>query len=72
MKPRTVISFKDGTIDDYNSNEAMGRLKFNEIHLVPAGITQIGNTMVADNYINNLRSTDETFKRNQKTSLQSR
>ncbi len=62
MKPRTVISFKDGTIDDYNSNEAMGRLKFNEIHLVPAGITQIGNTMVADNYINNLRSTDETFR----------
>ena len=62
MKPRTVISFKDGTVDDYNSDGPMGRLKFNNIHLVPSGITQIGNTMVADNYINDLRSTEETFK----------
>lgn len=62
LKPRAVISFIDGTLNDYNDDRPMGRFKLANIHVIPSGITKLGNTLVADSYINDLRPMEQTFK----------
>lgn len=64
LQPEIVISFNDGCIwESYGINDApMGLFRVNDINLIPSGITKLGNTLVADNHINNLRTIEQTFK----------
>jgi hypothetical protein len=63
LKPKIVISVNDGCIWQTPINDApMGILRKNSIDLISSGITKIGNTLVADNQVNNLRSVEQTFK----------
>ena len=64
LKPNTVISFNDACIwESYGINDApMGILRMNNIHLVPSGITKIGNTIIADTFVNSLRSLEQAFQ----------
>ena len=40
----------------------MALLRENNIDLIPSGITKLGNTLIADNQVNVLRSVEQTFK----------
>tara|TARA_B100001094_G_scaffold124656_1_gene120518 strand:- start:4631 stop:5590 length:960 start_codon:yes stop_codon:yes gene_type:complete len=63
LKPEIVVSFNDGCIWESNINDApMALLRENNIDLIPSGITKLGNTLIADNQVNVLRSVEQTFK----------
>ncbi len=63
LKPNIVISFNDACIWETNINDApMALLRVNNIHLIPSGITKLGNSLIADNFVNNLRTIEQTFK----------
>ena len=63
LKPEIVISTNDGCIWETPINDVPMRvLRKNNIDLISSGITKLGNTLIADNHVNELRSVEQTFK----------
>ena len=62
LKPKVIVNFDDACIDNLGDNQALGRLYQAGIHLIPPGITKIGNSLIAEGFAKELRQLEESFK----------
>ena len=62
-QPVAIIGFNDSDYDHFSSSEdAYVIMKENDVHYVPASITKLGSTLIAEGLANHKRSVGDTYE----------